>query len=88
MWVIGITLVAAGTRFLGGVTLLFHHSSAVILYAVSFLLVGVIMFRGFVLADVASVIRGSQIALEAGFLLISAFAVWFSYYNTIHEGLK
>jgi uncharacterized membrane protein len=44
----------------------------------SLCLVVVIMFRGFVLADVASVIRTSQLILEIGFLLISIFAVWFS----------
>ncbi|MFK8053472.1 MAG: hypothetical protein AB8F65_10915 [Woeseiaceae bacterium] len=36
------------------------------------------MFQGFVLADVASVIRSSQVMLEFGFLAISLFAVWFS----------
>jgi hypothetical protein len=39
------------------------------------------MFRGFVLADVASVIRGSQVALEIVFLALSGFAVWYAYVN-------
>ena len=81
-WVIGVTLIAAITRFLGGTALLFHNSSAFPLYGLSFLLVIVIMFRGFVLADVASVIRGSQIALEVAFFLLSAFAVWYAHVTT------
>jgi hypothetical protein len=36
------------------------------------------MLRGFVLADVASVIRGAQIVLEFVFLSISVFAVWYA----------
>lgn len=81
-WVIGITLVAALSRLFGGVALLMHNSWALPSYGVSFILVVIIMFRGFVLADVASVIRGSQIALEIAFLALSGFAVWCSYINT------
>lgn len=43
---------------------------------------GVIMFRGFVLAGVADVIRPSQIAVEIGFIAISVLAVWFAYKQT------
>lgn len=81
-WVIGITLIAALTRLFGGVALLMHNSWAFPSYGVSFILVTVIMFRGFVLADVASVIRESQVALEIAFLAISGFAVWYAYVNT------
>lgn len=79
VWVIGITLVAALARLLGGLALLLHHSWAFPLYGASFVLVAAIMFRGFVLADVASVIRESQVALEICFLVISGFAVWFAH---------
>lgn len=78
-WVIALTAGAALTRLFGGAALVFQSSLALPLYAVSLALVVVIMFRGFVLADVASVIRPSQIALEAAFMALSIFAVWFSH---------
>ena len=81
-WVIGITLVAALSRLLGGAALLMHNSWALPSYGVSLVLVAIIMFRGFVLADVASVIRGSQVALEIAFFALSGFAVWYAYVNT------
>lgn len=80
-WVIGITLVAALTRLLGGIALLLRKGWALPCYVISFIFVAIIMFRGFVLADVASVIRNSQVVLEFVFLAISAFAVWFAYVN-------
>lgn len=58
VWVVSITLVAALTRFGGGVALLLQSNAALPIYGVSFVFVAIIMFRGFVLADVASVIRG------------------------------
>lgn len=85
---IGITVVAALTRFFGALALLMHKSLALPLYGISLFLVAVIMFRGFFLADVASVIRGSQVALEIGFLMISIFAVWFAYANTNNGNLS
>ena len=81
-WVILITVFAALTRLLGGAALLIQKAWALPLYGVSLCLVIVIMFRGFVLADVASVIRGSQIVLEFAFLMISVFAVWYAYLQT------
>lgn len=87
-WVIGVTLVAALTRLLGAMALLMHNSWALPLYAVSLALVLAIMFRGFVLADVASVIRGSQVALEVVFLLISGFAVWYAYFSNSNGTLS
>ena len=87
-WAIWTTVVAALTRLFGGVALLMHKSLAFPLYGISIFLVAVIMFRGFVLADVASVIRGSQVVLEIGLLLISIFAVWFAYANTNNGKLR
>lgn len=78
-WAILITVFVAMTRLLGAVALLMHKSWALPVYGVSLSLVVVIMFRGFVLANVASVIRPSQIVLEFAFLLISVFAVWFAH---------
>ncbi|MDF2180181.1 hypothetical protein P2G88_18150 [Aliiglaciecola sp. CAU 1673] len=78
VWVIAITFVAAFTRLLGAILLLLRNSWAFCVYAISLGVVMVIMFRGFVLADVASVIRPSQIILEVVFLLISLFAVYYA----------
>lgn len=80
-WVVVITAMAAITRFFGGVALLLHSARAVPLYAASLLLMVIIMFRGFVLADVASVIRPSQMVLEAAFLALSFFALWWAHYQ-------
>jgi hypothetical protein len=77
-WVVVITVIAALTRLFGAICLLLRKHWALLLYGVSLCCVSVIMIRGFVLADVASVIRGSQIVLEFVFLLISVFAVWYA----------
>lgn len=78
-WAVGLTGIAAITRLGGAIGLLLLQSWALWLYAASLLCVLVIMFRGFVLADVASVIRPSQIWVEALFLAMSVFVVWFAY---------
>ena len=78
-WVVIITFIAALTRLGGAISLLLRRSWALPIYAVSLFLVIIIMFRGFVLADVASVIRTSQIVLEVVFILISVFAVWYAH---------
>ena len=80
-WVVLTTFLAATSRLLGGFGLLAQKAWAFPAYAVSLLLVLILMFRGFVLADVASVIRTSQIWLEAGFLLLSVAAVWWARYQ-------
>lgn len=77
-WVIGVTLLAAITRVLGAMGLVARRAWAFTYYVISLLCVVIIMFRGFVLADVASVIRTSQIGVEILFLVLSIFAVWFS----------
>lgn len=87
-WVMAITVVVAITRFLGAVGLLLRRSWALPSYAMSMGLVFVIMFRGFVLANVASVIRDSQIAVELLFIALSIFAVWFARDNKIKGILK
>lgn len=82
-WVIATTVVAALTRLGGGTALLFRHDIAFTLYTISLALIVVLMFRGFVLADVTSVIRTSQVVLEYVFLGLSVFAVWFAHTTTI-----
>ncbi|NNC77672.1 MAG: hypothetical protein HKN77_06865 [Woeseiaceae bacterium] len=78
-WAVFLTMVIALTRLLGGIALAFQSSWAVPIYAISLCIVCVIMFRAFVLADVASVIHTSQVFLEAGVMALSIFSVWFSY---------
>lgn len=87
-WVILLTILAALTRLFGGAALLMQKAWALPLYGISLCLVIVIMFRGFVLADVASVIRGSQIVLEFAFLMISVFAVWYAFAQTSNGTLR
>jgi hypothetical protein len=77
-WVVVITVLAALTRLIGAICLLLRMHWALVAYGVSLGFVTLIMLRGFVLADVASVIRGSQIVLEFVFLSISVFAVWYA----------
>lgn len=77
-WVVAVTAIAALTRLLGAISLALKSYLALPFYTVSLFFVIVIMFRGFVLADVVSVIRTSQVVLEIAFLAISVFAVWYS----------
>jgi hypothetical protein len=77
-WAMLLTCLAAASRFAGGLGLMLRKSWAVPAYGASLVLVAVLMFRGFVLADVASVIRTSQIWLEAAFMALSIFAVWWA----------
>ena len=78
-WVITTTVVVAVTRLLGAAGLLLRRSWALPIYAASMILVFVIMYRGFVLANVASVIRRSQVGVEILFIGLSIFAVWFAW---------
>ncbi|MEM9314357.1 MAG: hypothetical protein AAGA95_06990 [Pseudomonadota bacterium] len=78
-WVVVASVATAVTRFSGGVALFFSPGWAFYLYTLSFLLTLVIMFRAFFFAGVASVIPSSQIAVEALFLFLSAFAVFFAF---------
>lgn len=77
-WVKIITVLAAITRLAGAIALCLGKAWAYASYAISLIFVCVIMFRGFVLEDVAQVIRGSQVVLEMVFLMISLFAVWWA----------
>ncbi len=78
LWAIIATLLVAITRLAGGCALFLRRRWAVPCYAVSLVVVVTLMFRAFVFADVAAVIRPSQIALEAGFLALSVFAPWWA----------
>jgi hypothetical protein len=77
-WVTLVTLCAAITRLTGAIGLVLRRRWSSILYGISLACVVVIMFRGFVLADAVSVIRPSQVWVEALFLGLSLFALGFS----------
>lgn len=77
-WAVALTYLCAASRFVGGLGLVLRRAWALPAYSLSLLAVATLMFRGFVLADVGSVIRTSQIWLEVGFLLLSVFAVWWT----------
>lgn len=75
-------------RLGGALALVLRKRWAIWLYAVSLLCVTTIMFRGFVLADVISVIRTSQVGVEILFMTLSIFAVGFSYRMSQRAVLK
>ncbi|MFK8015692.1 MAG: hypothetical protein AB8G17_09660 [Gammaproteobacteria bacterium] len=77
-----MTVLAALTRLGGAIALMAQHALALPIYSASLAVVALLMFRGFALADVASVIRPSQVALEAAFFALSVLAVWFAFAGT------
>ncbi|MEM1192368.1 MAG: hypothetical protein AAGH42_03130 [Pseudomonadota bacterium] len=74
-----MTVVLAGLRITGGIGLFWRQRWCVPVYGAALLLTAIIMIRGFVFADVASVIRPSQIGIEILFIVISIFAVLHAY---------
>jgi len=80
-WAIAVGIVAAVTRLLGAVGLLLRRAWALPLYICSIVFFLVALFRAFVLANVASVMSGSHIAVELVFVALSIFAVWFAKEN-------
>ena len=77
-WIIAFTATAAFTRLFGSIGLALKKTWAIPMYSISLVCVIVIMFRAFVLVDVTSVIRTSQVWVEVLFMALSIFAVWFS----------
>lgn len=77
-WAIAVGIVAAATRLLGAICLLARRAWALPLYMVSLVFLLAAMFRAFILANVASVMRGSHIAIEVVFIVLSVFAAWFA----------
>lgn len=77
-WAVGLTAIAAVTRLAGAAGLVLRKRWSTWAYGLSLFCVIIIMFRGFVLADITSVIRTSQIWVEALFMGLSLFAYGFS----------
>lgn len=78
-WVRGLSVFLVAMRLMGAIGLLLQRLWAAPAYAIALLATLVIMYRGFFIADAASVIRTSQIFVEVGFVAVSIFAVWFAY---------
>jgi hypothetical protein len=81
LWAIGVGIVAAAARLMGALGLLLRRAWALQLYVISALFFLVALYRAFVLAEVASVMSPQHIAVEATFLALSLFAIWFAYAN-------
>lgn len=78
LWAIAVGVIAAVTRLLGAIGLLLRRAWALPLYVTSMIFFIVTLYRAFILANVASVMSGGHIAIEAVFLALSVFAVWFA----------
>jgi hypothetical protein len=81
LWAITVGMIAAASRLFGAIALLLRRAWALPLYVISAAFFMVALFRAFVLANVTSVMSGAHIAVEAVFLALSFFAIWFSRRN-------
>lgn len=77
-WAIAVGIIAAVTRLLGAAGLLMRRAWALPLYVVSLLFFMAALYRAFVLANVAGVMSVPHIGVEAIFLTLSVFAIWFA----------
>ena len=87
-WAIAIGIIAAATRLLGAIGLLLRRAWALPLYIVSVVFFLGALFRGFVLANVSSVMSGPHIVVEIVFLALSIFGVWFARQNRLNGILR
>ncbi len=78
-WAIGAGIIAALARLFGAFGLLLRRAWALPLYVVSLAFFFVALFRAFVLANVTSVMSVGHVAIEAVFVALTIFAIWFSY---------
>jgi len=87
-WAITVGIIAAVARLLGAIGLLLQRAWALPLYVISLAFFLVVLYRAFILANVASVMSGLHIAIELVFLALSIFAVWFARENRSRGILK
>ena len=80
-WAIAVGIIAAAARLIGAIGLLLRRAWALPSYVISLLFFLAALYRAFVLADVASVMSGSHIAIEMVFVGLSVFAIWFAHRN-------
>jgi len=88
LWAIVVGIIAAVSRLLGAIALLLRSAWALGYYLVSLPFFLIALYRAFILADVARVMSMGHIATEAVFLLLSLFAIWFSYRFKVNGTLK
>jgi hypothetical protein len=81
LWAIAVGVIAAAARLLGALGLLIRRAWALPCYVVSALFFLVALYRAFILGDAASAMSPPHIAVEAVFLALSLFAIWFAYAN-------
>ena len=87
-WAIAIGIIAAATRLFGAIGLLLRRAWALPLYIISVVFFAGSLYRGFVLANVSSVMSGPHIAVEIVFLALSIFGVWFARQNRLNGILR
>ncbi len=87
-WAIAIGIIAAATRLFGAIGLLLRRAWALPLYIVSVVFFLCALFRGFVLANVSSVMSGPHIVVEIVFLALSIFGIWFARQNRLNGILR
>jgi hypothetical protein len=80
-WAIAAGIAAAASRLLGAVGLLLRRAWALPLFVFSAIAFAVVLYRAFVMADVASVMNPGHVAIEVVFLSLSLFAIWFTRAN-------
>jgi hypothetical protein len=78
-WAVAIGVIAAATRLLGAVGLLLRRAWALPLYAVSLVFFLAALYRGFFLADAADAMSAPHVAVEALFVALGVFAIWFAH---------
>ena len=69
-WVKVMTIALAGLRLIAGAGLLFKQKWSFQVYVLALLFTSIIMFRAFFFADVISVIRPTQVAVEGLFIVV------------------
>ena len=79
-WAIAAGMLAALARLFGAVCLLLRRAWAMPLYVASTVFFLVVLYRAFILADVAEVMSPGHIGVEVVFLTLSVFAIWFSHW--------
>lgn len=80
-WAIAVGMIAAVARLLGAIGLLLRRAWVLPLYIISTVCFLVALYRAFILANAARVMSGAHIGVEAVFVALSIFAVWFAHEN-------
>jgi hypothetical protein len=79
LWAIASGVIAAAARFFGAICLLLRKAWAPALYVISLVFFVIAYFRAFVLSNAGEVMSARHLVIEAVFLALSLFAIWYSY---------